>query len=727
MKKYLRMIDKKNYSKVFALILTMVLLLTMLPGGLFSMKISAAADEISLLDLNWVSATGFLDDDERTLPYKNMDWDGNPLEVDGIAYVGLGVHPVNDSETNGNIVYNIDGLGYNWFTAQISKTNSADTKIRFTVLVDGARMFDEVIGGLWQIEDVEVSVAGAKTLTLRINCTEDGYYNDGCEWLNPMISKEKPAVNTDPTTPQEYPDELSLIDLRLESTTGLFLGPNRNRDCDGNALIINGVTYKSGLGVHPVDDQSINGDIVYKIEGLGYELFSTLVAKTKPDVASRVYFAVLVDNVVKFETVLSDEWPLEAVEISVVGAKTLNLRINCSDDNYYDDGCAWLDPMLTKEPVEEPDEPEEPEEPEEPPVEWVVPEGLSEWAIEAVKSAVERGLTTDDLMENFQANTTRIEFCRAAVNFVEKYYDLPVADILEERGLDAKTFADTDDLSIAAAAALGITNGTDIERNLFSPELPLTREQAAAMLKRILDVLGVTVDSESVAWTDADSISGWAVEAIDIIYAAEVMGGTSTTSLVFSPESPYTHEQSVATFNRLWDYLITVSDDSQPDNFFDSPQEQATEESVEIVYPEMKRIVLTDIENRTFQVTFNKKVKFENSDRIFVTGDAPWGTWQANFVDGSIEAINPDGEGYATDYKLTFSEPYTLGDDPAPDVVPFTGILRFCVAQPDRDIPFIYDQDGTHLQAMYDSGTDYQAHLEYMLDPNAVSIRTDDK
>jgi len=57
-------------------------------------------------------------------------------------------------------------------------------------------------------------------------------------------------------------------------------------------------------------------------------------------------------------------------------------------------------------------------------------------------------------MKDFQANTTRAEFCRAAVNFVEKYYDMPVSDILEERELEAKTFADTNDPAIAAAAAL---------------------------------------------------------------------------------------------------------------------------------------------------------------------------------------------------------------------------------------------------------------------------------
>jgi hypothetical protein len=181
-------------------------------------------------------------------------------------------------------------------------------------------------------------------------------------------------------------------------------------------------------------------------------------------------------------------------------------------------------------------------------------EGLT-WSAPEVTSAIKRGIATEELLDDFGADTTRAEFCRAAVNFLERYYNMPVEDILEERGLEAQIFADTDDPAIAAAAALGITAGTDISRNLFSPGLPLTREQAATMLKRTLDVIGAEVESEKVGWTDAGDISSWAAEAIDIVFASGIMGGTSTVSLVFSPKRPYTHEQSIVTFNRLWSYI----------------------------------------------------------------------------------------------------------------------------------------------------------------------------
>jgi hypothetical protein len=39
--------------------------------------------------------------------------------------------------------------------------------------------------------------------------------------------------------------------------------------------------------------------------------------------------------------------------------------------------------------------------------------------------------------------------------------------------------------------------------NGFTPNAELTREQAATMLKRTLDVMGAKVDNKAVVWVDA--------------------------------------------------------------------------------------------------------------------------------------------------------------------------------------------------------------------------------
>ncbi|GHV17974.1 hypothetical protein FACS18949_06960 [Clostridia bacterium] len=172
----------------------------------------------------------------------------------------------------------------------------------------------------------------------------------------------------------------------------------------------------------------------------------------------------------------------------------------------------------------------------------------SSWAAESVKKARELGFVTRATNWAFQSATTRGEFCRLAVSFLDSYgYDIS--------GVTPKIFADTDDRYIGIAAALKITSGTDTAKNLFSPDRNLTREEAAAMLRNVMNVIGVKYDTTAVKWTDAKNISSWAAEAANVMYNAKVMGGTSTTALVFDPKSPYTHETSIATLVNLWNFV----------------------------------------------------------------------------------------------------------------------------------------------------------------------------
>ncbi|GHV17889.1 hypothetical protein FACS189425_05170 [Clostridia bacterium] len=132
------------------------------------------------------------------------------------------------------------------------------------------------------------------------------------------------------------------------------------------------------------------------------------------------------------------------------------------------------------------------------------------------------GLATVDLTNGYQAATTRAEFCRAAVNFLRKYgYDVD--------SITPKLFEDTADKDIGIAAALTITSGTDTAKNLFSPDGTLTREQAATILRNVMNVIEAdTTPPTGVLWADAKDISSWAQAAADVMYSAKVMGGTST-------------------------------------------------------------------------------------------------------------------------------------------------------------------------------------------------------
>ncbi|WP_066499247.1 S-layer homology domain-containing protein [Abyssisolibacter fermentans] len=179
----------------------------------------------------------------------------------------------------------------------------------------------------------------------------------------------------------------------------------------------------------------------------------------------------------------------------------------------------------------------------------------SSWAYDAYAEAANKGLIIPEINVNYRGETSRVDFCRAAVNFIEKYYNKTIMDVLKERDLNLFTFKDTDDEAIRAAAALGITSGTDVVKKLFSPDASITREQAATMLVNILKTLEVNFDTKPVMWSDAQALSPWALDSVNAIYNAGVMKGTCETKLDFSPKLPYTHEQTIVTLNGLWNYL----------------------------------------------------------------------------------------------------------------------------------------------------------------------------
>jgi hypothetical protein len=186
----------------------------------------------------------------------------------------------------------------------------------------------------------------------------------------------------------------------------------------------------------------------------------------------------------------------------------------------------------------------------------------SDWAVESVREADLLELTTPELLNNFNAPTTRLEFCRAIVNLLRQYgYNI--------NAVEPNIFADTNDTDVGIAAALGITSGTDLTKNLFSPDDPLTREQAVTLLNKVLDVIKKHIENQPVAWTDAADISSWALQSADNMYICGVISGTDTTKLVFSPKATYTHEQSIVTLLQMWKF-ISPTDDTETEDFIES-------------------------------------------------------------------------------------------------------------------------------------------------------------
>ena len=114
-------------------------------------------------------------------------------------------------------------------------------------------------------------------------------------------------------------------------------------------------------------------------------------------------------------------------------------------------------------------------------------------------------------------------------------------------------FNDTNDINVQKMGYLGVVSG--VGGGNFAPKQTLTREQAAAMLARLINAIPqmvpqVTLSPEYLALTD---ISSWAVQSVHSLIAAGIMNGISDST--FAPQAPLTREQSIVIIMRVYDFI----------------------------------------------------------------------------------------------------------------------------------------------------------------------------
>lgn len=84
---------------------------------------------------------------------------------------------------------------------------------------------------------------------------------------------------------------------------------------------------------------------------------------------------------------------------------------------------------------------------------------------------------------------------------------------------------------------------------MFAPNDPITRQEAAVMLRNTAKVLGAERPVSSPGFADQDKIADWAKDAVDFVFSAEIMGGVGNRQ--FDPEGTYTRQQAIMTILRL--------------------------------------------------------------------------------------------------------------------------------------------------------------------------------
>ncbi|MDR1538869.1 MAG: S-layer homology domain-containing protein [Clostridiales bacterium] len=170
----------------------------------------------------------------------------------------------------------------------------------------------------------------------------------------------------------------------------------------------------------------------------------------------------------------------------------------------------------------------------------------SSWAATEVSEAVQLGIAPSDLRENYQEGINRMEFAKTAVCTVATIEGITPSELISKTKA-ASIFDDSKDLYVLCAAALEIIHGRG--EGIFDPFSPITREEAAVMLRQTALAIGAEGSNAKMSYADESEISPWALEAVEYVTGNKIMVGVGANS--FSPKGGYTREQAFATFLRI--------------------------------------------------------------------------------------------------------------------------------------------------------------------------------
>ncbi len=182
---------KNCFSKVWVLICCTVILAGGLPAA-------AAADSVYLSDITYQSY------ENRGNLEPGLDCchrSGQPIEIAGNVYdKGIGLHP-KDTNVVSEVVYDVSGYSYEYFTAVAGKVSDAATglstedqlaslaksKVRFYILVDDEVKADSGAVKYGEAYRFVVNMKGARKLTLRLSDGGDGIFCDSAAFAEAKL------------------------------------------------------------------------------------------------------------------------------------------------------------------------------------------------------------------------------------------------------------------------------------------------------------------------------------------------------------------------------------------------------------------------------------------------------------------------------------------------------------------------------------------------------------
>lgn len=190
--------------------------------------------------------------------------------------------------------------------------------------------------------------------------------------------------------------------------------------------------------------------------------------------------------------------------------------------------------------------------------------GASNWAVDEISEAFQRGLTTNRVLNNYQKFITREEFCEISVKLYEA--------LTKEKSIPEypNPFNDVNNQEVLKAYKIGIVKG--ISPNMFAPHNKITRQEVCVMLSNAITAYSaeLKLDYDTYyhlnfgnSFSDKNLIASWAMHSVDFMNTKGIMKGVGNNQM--NPLGNTTREQAIALINRCYNEFSEIQSISLDD------------------------------------------------------------------------------------------------------------------------------------------------------------------
>lgn len=183
----------------------------------------------------------------------------------------------------------------------------------------------------------------------------------------------------------------------------------------------------------------------------------------------------------------------------------------------------------------------------------------SKWAADSIEIARKINIISGNY--NFPGAIAREDFCEMIYSYLENVAKISLnAD-------NEMPFDDTNNEHIGALYSLEIISGKS--KTMFAPDYALTREEAAAIICRMINKIypNYTATEQYFDFADSNQVSAYAMNNIQTLCNMGIMNGVGDNR--FAPQDLYTTEQAVATLVRVYNNFAKSNDISNAENLVD--------------------------------------------------------------------------------------------------------------------------------------------------------------